>query len=507
MNLLSYKHIAGAAAMALGCLTVLTLGSGCTRDLAFNPYGDLSSVVNSKQGAVALVNAAYTGLAGGGDYNGGWDAGTYSYRTQSMMTTDEGVCAWGGDWANMRSLNFTPDFDWVTHNFTKYTPYISTITVDLAKIQALNPDGKDSLLNRYVGELKGLRAEYAEQLYFYYGPFTIKTDAKDAANPDAPYVPRPDKQEVVAQIEKDYKEAAEILPNRFTGQDYGRFSKGAALTGLMKLYMHEKNWEKAVAVGQTLKTLGYALSENYEDNFNINNKGGANPEIILAVVCTPTGGSSYSNYWLAMSLPPDYQDPSGIPLTAWGGYKMPWKTYDKFDPADKRLKVLLEKYPVGKDANGNILYKDARAAGDPGAVPMKFGPDPSRANSQNSGIDFPIFRYADVLLMLAESINEAKGAPDAEAYNAINQVRERAGLAPLANLNHDGFLKAIQDERLFELWGEGWRRDDLIRWGLYLKRATDDGSTHSDASKLLMPLPRSVIAQSGGVIKQNPDYK
>src|SRR5699024_586652 len=128
---------------------------------------------------------------------------------------------------------------------------------------------------------------------------------------------------VVAKIERDFKAAAAVLPNRFSGSDYGRFSKAAALTGLMKLYMQEKEWSKAKKVGDDLLTLGYSLASNYDDNFNENNKGGDNPEIILAVICTPTGGDSYSNYWLAESLPPDYEDPSGIPLTKWGGYKMP----------------------------------------------------------------------------------------------------------------------------------------------------------------------------------------
>lgn len=498
---MSNKIIRGFTAISV------LLAASCTKDLKYKTYGDLSSVVTTTQGAVGLVNAAYTGLAGGGDYNGGWDAGTYSYRTQSMMTTDEGVCAWGGDWVNMQHLNFTPDFDWVTHNYTKYTPYISQITIDIGQIQQLNKNN-DSLLNRYVAELKGLRALYAEQLYFYYGPFTIVTDPAVAADPNAPYQPRPSVDTVVARIERDFSDAAAGLPARFTGADYGRFSRAAALTGLMKLYMHEKNWAAAVTTGMQLKQLGYSLTSNYADNFSIANKAGQDPEIILAVVCTSADPTdSYSNYWLAMSLPADYVDSTGIPLTAWGGYKMPWASYDKFDPADLRLKVLLQKYPAGKDANGHVLYNDARALGQMGAVPMKFSPDPSKANSQKSSVDFPIYRYADVLLMLAESINDANGGPNTEAYADIDAVRERAGLADLpAGLSQQQFLQKVQDERLFELWGEGWRRDDLIRWGTYVQRAVNDGSTVAQPYEILMPLPRTVITQSNGVIAQNQGY-
>lgn len=479
--------------------------SACEKDLQNKTYGDLSDVVATTEGAVAAVNAAYTGLAGGSDWQGGWDAGTYAWRTQAMMTTDEGVCSWGGNWIPLRNLNYTPDFDWVTHNYIRYTPYISRITITLASLETISIDA--DLKKRYTGELKALRAHYAEMLYFNYGPFTIITDPKVAADPNAPFVPRPTKEVVVAQIEKDYKDAAASLPDKYTGKDYGRFSKAAALTGLMKLYMHEKKWSEAVTTGQQITQLGYSLMPNYEDNFNTASKGGISPEMILAVVCASSGGDQYTNMWLAHALPSDYVDSTGIPLTAWGGYKMPWSSYDKFDKQDKRLKVLLESYPTGKTADGKVIYKNARTTGALGAIPVKFGPDPSRANSQNSAIDFPIYRYADVLLMLAESINEVNGGPSQEAYNAINAVRKRAGLADLpAGLSKDQFLAKLRDERLFELWGEGWRKDDLVRWNMYTQRAASEGSTTAQPYKALLPLPRAVITQSNGIIKQNEGY-
>jgi hypothetical protein len=484
--------------------SVLFLGS-CKKNLDYVSYGDLNTVIKTAEGAGAATSAAYTGLAGGPDWQGGWTAGTYAWRTQSMMTTDEGVCAWGGSWGNLKNLNYNPDFDWVTHNYGRYLPYISRITISMNDIQSINMD--EILRKRYLGELKALRAHYAQLIYFAYGPVNIITDAKIAADPNSPVLPRPASSVTVAQIEKDYLEAIDVLPDRFTGGDYGRFSKAAALTGLMKLYMHEKNWAKAVEAGMKIKSEGYALQDNYEDNFSIANKGGASKEILLAIVCTPTSGDQYTNMWLAHALPSDYKDPSGINLTAWGGYKMPWKTYDKFDQTDKRLKALLSKYPIGKDASGNVIYKDARADGQIGAVPMKFAPDPSKANAQNSGVDFPIYRYADVLLMLAESINEANGGPNDEAYSDINAVRNRAGLAKLTSgLSKVQFLAKVQDERLFELWAEGWRRDDLIRWDMYTQRAANDGSTTAESFRALYPLPRSVVNQSNGVIKQNPGY-
>lgn len=477
----------------------------CEKDLDYKSYGDLNNIVTTAEGLQAAVNAAYTGLAGGSDWQGGWGHGTYAWRTQAMMTTDEGVCAWGNDWEKMHSLNFTPDFDWVTHNYSRYLPYISRIAIVLGDIDKIDIDPE--LKEQYIGELKGLRAHYAQLLYSNYGPLTIITDPEVAADPDAPVVPRPSKEEMVKQIEQDWKDAAEALPVKFTGANYGRFTRAAALTGLMKLYMQEKRWEEAVSIGKEIKTLGFSLEDNYEDLFNINNKGGKSSEMIFAVVSTSTGGDAFTNMWLAHALPGDYKDPSGIELTAWGGYKMPWETYDKFDAHDKRLNVLLEEYPIGKDNNGNIIYKNARTDGQEGAVPVKFGPDPSGANSQNSAVDNPIYRYADVLLMLAESINELNNGPDQEAYQAINDVRARAGLDPIpSGLSKVDFLKKVQDERLFELWAEGWRRDDLIRWGLYVQRVIDKGVQDLDETRNLFPIPRSAVTESNNIIKQNPGY-
>jgi hypothetical protein len=74
------------------------------------------------------------------------------------------------------------------------------------------------------------------------------------------------------------------------------------------------------------------------------------------------------------------------------------------------------------------------------------------------------------------------------------------------NLTKDTFKNKIMDERLFELWCEGSRRDDLIRWGKYIQRAIDDGSAFATESKILYPLPRKAVDESNGKITQNPGY-
>lgn len=497
------------AVLALVGLLIFSGLVSCEKGLENKTYGSFSgdNFFQTASDATAAVNAMYTGLTEGGGYAAGWGAAQASFRVQAGQTTDEAICNWGdgGSWSNLNNLNFTPDFGSITNHYKSLMPFISQITVNISKIQNIGMDA--NLKSRYIAELKGLRGYYSQILYLYYGPVPIRLDAASVNNPASPVLPRPDKTEMINNIVKDLTEAADGLPDKFTGADYGRFSKAACYTALLKLYMQEKRWDDAIAMGNKIKALGFSLIPKYEDNFNNNAKGG-NSELILAVVCSANNGV-FNNRWLAHALPPDYVDPSGIPLTAWGGYRMPWKTYDRFDQNDKRLGVLLQKYPIGRNPDGSLKLRDARAGGDIGAVMVKFGPDPSKTNSELSSIDEPVFRYADVELLMAEAINEKNNGPTAEAYDLINDVRTKHGglLAYImGTLNHDQFLAKIQDERLFELWAEGVRRDDLIRWGKYIKRAKDDGSTFADENKVLYPLPRDVVNQSNGVIKQNPGY-
>lgn len=84
--------------------------------------------------------------------------------------------------------------------------------------------------------------------------------------------------------------------------------------------------------------------------------------------------------------------------------------------------------------------------------------------------NYPILRYADVLLMLAEAENEVNKQPTDLAYTAINLVRKRAGIPELKNLSYDQFQQELRDERARELCFESIRKFDLVRWGIYLER-------------------------------------
>lgn len=96
--------------------------------------------------------------------------------------------------------------------------------------------------------------------------------------------------------------------------------------------------------------------------------------------------------------------------------------------------------------------------------------------------NFPLLRYADVLLMLAEAENEAHGAPTDLAYQCVNEVRTRAGAGEIKGLDYEKFKQLIRDERARELCFEGLRKYDLVRWGIYVEAIHDKlGAATQDA--------------------------
>ncbi len=502
------KYAKATRAIIIVSFIALTIFSSCEKKLDYVTYGvlDGTAFFKTEADATAAVSAMYTGMVAG--WSGGFGAAG-NFGGMSEIATDEGYCRNYPQW---KILAYTPDFGPVTQTYSTLIPYVSQITVNISKIQDITFKNT-ALQAQYIAELKGLRALYGQILYNMYGPVPMRLDASLINNSAAPPLPRPGKDEMVAQIIKDYTDAAAVLPNTFTGSNYGRISKAACLTGLMKLYMHEKKWTEAIAVGTQITSLALALTPDYYDNFSVKAKGG-NSEIIFVVVCTGNSAQndSYTNRWLDHALPANFIDQNGNALTNYGSFfAMPWPAYNKFDPTDKRLAHLLRFYPA--KVNGVVTVLDAHnQIPDVGAVPVKYVPEGSEnyIGSDRYGLDIPVYRYSDVLLLLAEAINASTG-PTSQAYTLINTVRTRAGLPNLSpGLSQADFLSKLQDERLFELWHEGIRRDDLVRWGLYIQAANAKGAALDPVANAylnLYPLPRSVVNQSNGIIQQNPGYK
>jgi hypothetical protein len=188
---------------------------------------------------------------------------------------------------------------------------------------------------------------------------------------------------------------------------------------------------------------------------------------------------------------------------------MPWDYYDKYEENDERLNTIVRYYTdrVTGDPVDFRVETHARAIG---AIPMKYSEDPEHSGSEQSN-DFIVFRYADVLLMKAEAMNEMEG-PTTESVALINQVRNRAkaSLLTLGDVNtssKEAFRDFILDERARELYCEGWRRIDLIRHGKFVQKAVEAGwASLSDTHLNLYPIPQTAINENPN-LRQNPGYE
>jgi hypothetical protein len=146
-----------------------------------------------------------------------------------------------------------------------------------------------------------------------------------------------------------------------------------------------------------------------------------------------------------------------------------------------------------------------------GAIPLKYGEDPS-SDGLYTGNDIVLIRYADILLLRAEALNEING-PNQESIDLINQIRGRAfkndptKLVSLGQFATQDLLRNyILQERQFELLFEGERREDLIRQGKYIQMAKDRGVTGAVDYKVRYPIPSFIIIEGQGNIKQNDGY-
>lgn len=485
-------------------ILALMLCSSCT-DLTEKEYDIIGSGMFPKtaEDADGLVTAAAYGPFVSNWYSGVFTVAETGVQTYTEMTTDIGYCQWNDVvWPDLLNVNFTPNSSGPTRTYKNYINSISKMTQALERLKNMEID--DDVKNQYMAEVHCGRGWLAYILYDLYGPLQIASPELLSSGKDE-VLPRSTAEETVKFIEDDLQEAIKYLPARYHKGDanYGRFTKAVAYTVLMKLYMHEKEWKKAVACGKELMEpeYGFQLVPHYKDIFTLENEG--NDETIWAAVCSTSGNQQL---WLAHVLSSEYPT-KNTSIQKWGGYRVLWDFYHTFDPKDERLQVLVGDF-VGTDGveyneknPGTVLFG--------GAMPIKYGEDPN-ATGEESQIDWIVFRYADVLTLLAEAECRADNRVSEEAVSLLNRVHQRAGLAPykLSDFaSSEAFLDAVLLERGHELWFEDCRRTDLIRYGKYIEYAKKYRHSTTAADYMtLMPLPQSIIDEGKGQVVQNPGY-
>lgn len=501
----------------VGILTMLS-GISCT-DLDSERYDRINPDIypQSESDAEALVVAAAYGPFRC-DYASNQGLFTAAYggiQTATEMTTDIGYCQWGDSyWPDVMNFNFTPN-SLVVNQFYQLRSGISAMTVTFDKITEVPMT--DEVRARMRAELHMGRGWLNFYLYSLYGSISIiPADVINNVMGDI-VVPRATKEEMVAYIKKDLEEAIKVLPAKYDSSSkmYGRFTRGLAYTVLMKLYMHEGDWDNAEKTGRELMKpeYGYDLVSKYKDIFTIDNE--RNNEIIWAVILE---NGTNSQMWLAHVLPSQYPT-QNAGIQKWNGFRVPWKFYNTFEENDERLEVLVGEF-ADKEGLVHRQPKEDDSADykaknllTNGALPVKYGEDMEA--TAYSSIDWVVYRYADILTLLSEAIVRNGNTVTQEAVDLLNMIRTRAGVKAyeLSDIKGvDDFLEKILLERGHEFWFEGLRKDDLIRHGKYIEYARKykgsnfEGSTTAKDEFVLWPLPQSAIDEGRGVIIQNPGY-
>lgn len=486
-------------------IVMVLLFSSCTK-LKLENYDIItpSSFLQNASDAEALVTGCYNDIMHNGD-GGFYSFSAWSFPLVFDMSTDVFRCNWGdgsGDWSVQFKQSYTPANGGFTGGIWSQYRNISRYTLNIDRIQNIDDVGfSDELKNRYISEIKAIRAWTAYLLYTSFGTFPIATleQLKDPLSDEE--LERASVEAVESLITNDLTDAIANLPTEYPDAEYGRVTKGFAMMVLLKFHMFKKNWSEAQKVARDMIALDkYDLLPNYKSVFTKENR--RNKEIIFAIPASEAAGG---NYWVSWTLP--YNFPTDNPtIDKWNGYRLSWEFYETFEEGDERLETIFAEYVT---TTGQLISRD----NDPdgilrwGPIPFKYGEDPD-VKGYKSAIDIVVFRYADVLLSLAEAINNISG-PTLEAVELVNRVRTRVGLPDLSTeqtSDNGAFNNAILHERKHELYCEGFSREDLVRHGKLIETLSQFPGSNPSVDKILYPIPQWSITQSKGAIKQNPAY-
>lgn len=382
---------------------------------------------------IAAINSSYAGLQDNGVYG-------RAYWTMFEMrseNTDQGPDATGlaRQFAEINTFTENPLNEQVTAAWVSSYDVIANSNVILSKIESVEMDS--TLKGRIKGEALFLRSLMYYHLAIAYGNIPLQLtpyqvgDELEQVNSDIVY----------NQLIQDLRDAEEFLPVNYPDSDIGRATKGAAATLLAKVHLTINQDSEAEAVlRRIIDDYNYRLLDNYKDIWGVENEN--NDESIFEVQFISGGigqGSPFTN---------DFS-PSAFLQTGSG--------FGRNRPTDALVNSYSEE-DLRFEPSIGTSYINAEGETTLANYIKKYESEPQ--TEYDSDVNFIVFRYADVLLMLAEAIGDSP-----EAYDLINEVRNRAGLEDIDGNSPGTFEEKLLHERQLELAFENHRWPDLRRFG------------------------------------------
>lgn len=521
---------------------VLLLGS-CAKQLDLYPQNDLTpektyatadgykSVLAKIYGTMAITGN--TGPAGQPDISGGLDEGSQvpfirAFFNMQELPTDEAVCAW-----NDKTIKDFHNFKWTAadvflygmyarpiYNITLINEYLRESTPEKVSSRNINGQAAEDIAASR-GEARFLRAFNYWAMMDLFGKSTFITEA-DKVGTDLPKeIERP---ALFAYIESELKAIEnDLLPAKTA--EYGRIDRAAAWALLARMYLNaevyiqQPKYTEAIEYSKKVIDAGYSLHPSYTELFMADNDR-IKSEFIYSIYCDGLRTQAYGNttFLTHAACSADFAD-YGV-NTGWGGYRATKGLANLFSDltgaTDKRAlfttssfgtsPAQLEIPDVGDFANGLHVKKFVNIRSDGGEV--------SDVTRGFADTDFPVFRLSEMYLIYVEAfLRGGGGADEATALQYFNAVRTRAygdntGNITAAQLD----LQTILNERGRELYWEGHRRTDLIRFGQFTSAAylwpwkggVSSGTAVDDKYKIY-PVPDNNLSSNPN-LHQNPGY-
>ena len=382
--------------------------------------------------------------------------------------------------------------------------YQTIFRANLAIANIPDIDMDETLRDRLVAENRFLRAYCYFRLVQWFGGVPIITDILGG---DEYFTQtRNSEEEVLAFIEQELLDIIEFLPEKsgYDTEDLGRVTKGAAKGILAKVYMSMHNYAMAEKYCLEIINSGeYSLLPRYSDNFmRVGEHGDESVfEIGAVAVQAAVAGPGATPYNMIQGV-------RGIPNLGWGFNRPSDDLVASYEPGDPRRQATI--IYVGEVLpDGETIVED-----NPDIVNERYNQKawvPDHPGLQDNGPgNLRILRYADVLLLAAEALNENGKAADALIYLEMVRARARGTnnfiLPEVTTMNQAELREIIRHERRVELAMEQHRWFDLRRWGNAAEVMQRVDKAFVEGKHELLPIPQTEIDLSAGKIEQNPGY-
>ncbi len=469
--------------------------SGCTKD--FLEVDQTEAILaediaqfNNDEGAKTFVTAIYNKFLD-------WNMSSFSWNGISSIASDDADKGsspgdTGTDKDLMDALTYNASSLSVEEVFRANFEGINRCNQALNIIPQLD-QADPNLREELLGEAKFLRAFMYFTLVKTYGGVPI-IDHLPNPSSDSDRImqlTRKTKEEVYAFIEQDLNDAIAVLPNKsaYPSSERGRASVGAAHALLAKVSLYQQKWGQVI--DNCNLVTGYSLSTNYALMYQIAGENDNESIFEIQGFGSPSTAKGVQGYSVS-------QGARGAGGWGWG-----------FNTPSQSLVNAYETGDVRKDATiifaGTTLY-DGRVV--PNTVENPRYNYKCYSSNFTDGwetdANIKCLRFAEVLLMKAEALNELGQTSD--AIPLLDQVRNRAGLGNTTATTKADLRTAIWKERRVELAFEHDRWFDLVRTGQAEAALAIHGKTFIVGKHELFPIPQIVIEEGEGVTTQNPNY-